>query len=144
MAVVVQGAEQFHALATRLKTADKPIRLAVRRGLRTIARPLGVQMRNSGAAAMPGELAGIVRGTGVSIALLGGRSATVQIRLKLRAHDVEAMNRGQLRHPTFGHSPWVSQSVQAGTFMRPFLMAGPMVRAELNREIARALDDIAN
>ena len=95
----------------------------------------------------PGSLSGIVRRTSITTLLSRGSGpagAKVQIRLKLKAHDIEAMNRGQLRHPTYGHAPWVSQSVPAGAFMRPFLMAGPMVRAELNREIAKALEDIAN
>jgi hypothetical protein len=40
--------------------------------------------------------------------------------------DLNAINRGRIRHPTYGHRPWKLQSVTAGYFDKP--MTGKFVR----------------
>lgn len=145
----VVGGDEIHAFATRLKGAEKPLRLAVNKSLREIAKPLGEDMLRGGADAMPrsGGLSARVRNSGVTMGTLrggSGASARIEIRLKSReGYDLTALDRGQLRHPVFGRGPWVSQSVPSGKFMEPFNEAAPKVRDELATEIAKALDQIA-
>lgn len=145
----VVGGEDFHALATRLKGAEKPLRAAVNKGLREVGKPLGQKMLESGSGAMPsrGGLAGRVRNTGVTLGMLrGGTGASGRVEIRLRSKegfDLPAMNRGTVRHPVFGRSPWVAQSVPSGKFMEPFEESADEVRNALATQIAKALDDIA-
>lgn len=146
----VVGTEDIAAFANRLKGADRRLRLAVNKSIREIAKPLGEEMRDGGAGAMPrsGGLSERVRNSAVSLGTMrgGGSGASARIEIRLRSkegYDLNALNRGQLRHPTFGRSPWVQQSVPDGKFMEPFDKAAPKVRDELATEIAKALDKIA-
>src|SRR5512139_3203673 len=139
------GAADFHRLATRLKDADKPLRRRVNKALRDIAKPLALDMRESGAEAMPGGLADIVRTARPTVQLLRGSGPAggkVAIKLRLPGHDLVAMEDGRLKHPTFGHKPWVLQSVDAGAFTKPFLEAGPKVNQALRRQVQITLDEI--
>ena len=53
------------------------------------------------------------------------------------------MDLGRLRHPTYGHRPWVSQTVPAGAFTEPFQDGSSDVRNRVSAEVARLLDEIA-
>lgn len=33
--------------------------------------------------------------------------------------DLESINKGEVRHPTYGHKPWVAQKVEPGFFDKP-------------------------
>lgn len=144
----LEGGAEWHALARRMKDAERPIRLATSRALRGVARPLVTQMRDEGAAAMPrrGGLSGRIARARLSQANLGGRSArTARVELRIRSaegYDINALERGDLRHPVYGRSPWVSQRVPVGAFMRPFHRGAPQVQAELLRRIDQALKEI--
>lgn len=146
---VVGGAE-IHEFANRLKTAEKPLQRAVRKSLRDIAKPLGKEMLESGADGLPrgGGLSARVRNSSaVAVgSLRGGARAGGRVEIRLRSkegYDLPAMNRGSLRHPTFGRRPWVLQSVQRDKFIEPFNESADEVRNELATAIAKALDEIA-
>lgn len=152
----VVGSQDFHELATRLKNAEKPVRLAVNKGLRKVAKPLGEEMLRNGAEAMPkgGGLSDRVKKTRVTLGMLRGgtgASARVELRLKSReGYDLPALDKGNLRHPVFnkrnrmtGKKVWVGQSVPAGEFTKPFEEAAPKVRDELALQIQSALEQIA-
>lgn len=64
---------------------------------------------------------------------LTGKSAGVRIVTRKAGHDIEAINRGSVRHPVFGNrSAWSDQSVAPG-----FVDNGGMKKAP---EAARAID----
>ena len=72
------------------------------------------------------------------------RSTAVAIRLGTREkYDLRSMDLGRLRHPTYGHRPWVSQTVPAGAFTEPFQDGSSDVRNRVSAEVARLLDEIA-
>ncbi len=62
-------------------------------------------------------LAGLAAQTRVVVKVItGGKGAGVIIRGRKGGLDLNALNRGKARHPTFGHDPWVLQDVPPGFF----------------------------
>lgn len=148
MALEVRGAEDWRRLARGLKAADAPIRRSIRKGLRDVAKPLGVDMRDAGAAAMPrrGGLSARVARSTVSLRTAGGLGAGARVEVALRTkegYDLGGMDRGLIRHPVFDTGAWVAQTVPARAFSDAFDRGAPKVRAALIREIDKALDEIA-
>jgi hypothetical protein len=74
---------------------------------------------------------------------LGGRNIGVRIQgSKAKAGkqvDLNAINRGRVKHPTFGHKPWVIQEVEPGYFDKP--LEGP-VADDFRRAIFAAINNI--
>ena len=65
------------------------------------------------------------------------RSAGVRIRMSKKGHDLEALNRGRLRHPLFGNRKfWYQQSIAEGFFTNPIEEDGDALKAR----IAEAID----
>lgn len=54
----------------------------------------------------------------------GGRRAPKNILFGKGEADLNRLDRGRARHPTYGHRPWVLQSVTTGFFSDP--LAGPI------------------
>jgi hypothetical protein len=52
--------------------------------------------------------------------------------------DIGSMNRGRLRHLTYGHRPWRNQKVRAGWFDDSLTVEADKVRGE----IVRAVDEL--
>ena len=145
---VTQAEADFDKLAAKLRRAEKSrVRRALTQGLRDIAKPVGEAMLRSGAEAMPnrGGLSARVARSSVRQTNKLGSNPRVTITLRTRqGDDLEAMNRGQLRHPTFGHGPWVVQPVRAGAFTDGFNEAAPLVRDALRVEVERVIQEIGS
>jgi hypothetical protein len=57
--------------------------------------------------------------------------------------DIEATNRGRLRHPVFGNRKvWVQQTIPAGWFDRPLQAGAPKVRTELLAAMQRIIANV--
>ena len=144
----IRGADDWRRLARGLKGSDAPLRRHIRKGLRDVGKPLGIDMRTAGAAAMPkrGGLSARVARSSVTLRTAGGLGAGARIEVALRTkegYDLGAMDRGLIRHPVFDTGAWVAQAVPANSFSDAFDRGAPKVRVALAREIDRALDEIS-
>lgn len=138
----VQSADYKRA-AKALKGADRTIRLEFTRALRGIAKPYATTVLAAGAARLPkrGGLA-----ARVAASRIGVQSSTLRATASFksdRGYDLRAMNRGRLRHPTYGHEPWVTQDIEPGIFTQPFEAGAPAVRRQMLAAAADALNKIA-
>jgi hypothetical protein len=148
--VRVKGAEDLVQLARAAKAAgDAQIRKDLLRGIRDAVRPVGEAMRNEYRSGLPkaGGLADLIGAAKISPRTrTSGGSAGVRIVVTSAGHDMEAVEAGEIRHPVYGHSPWVSQSVEAGLGERGAEKVAPRARDDVRaameetaRRIARAV-----
>ena len=137
---MVRGSEDFLRLAAKLDEGDRKLNNGIRRRLREVAKPLGSEVRDTLAESMPrrGGLSAMIGRSKVSV------SPRVEIRVRSAGHDLEAMDAGMLRHPTFGHKPWVGQSVPSGSAAKALEAGAPKVRDALMREVETLLDEIGD
>lgn len=141
----VRGVDDFRRLAAKLKTADKPLRLKLGRELRAAMKPTVEAIRESASRELPkaGGLAKEVAASKIGVAIRKtGNDPSVRVQAKSR-HAIGAMNRGRLRHPTFGHDPWVTQAIKPNWWTDPTKKAAPAARAAAQRaldELAKELD----
>lgn len=145
------GADQLAHVAKQLRAAGaegKAIRKELYAGLQRATKPLRADMITHAAATMPkrGGLSKRVARSKVSTRTTGGgRNVGVRITVKGPAKtgggqvDARSIDRGRLRHPTFGHRPYVNQQVTPGAFSEPFDAAAPLVR----KELVKAVDTVA-
>ena len=138
----VEGADQFFALARRLKEAgDKDLQRELYRGLNRAVKPLTASVRQSALETLPSQ-------GGLNVTIATGSKVKVQRRtgarsvgIKLiataqtpkgRDRDLAGMDKGKLRHPLFGNRGfWYPQAIAPGWWTKPTGRAGPVVRAEL-------------
>jgi len=140
---MVRGSEDFLRLAAKLDEGDRKLNNGIRRRLREVAKPLGSEVRDTLAGSMPrrGGLSAMIGRSKVSVS---STSASMHIRVRSAGHDLEAMDAGMLRHPTFGHKPWVGQSVPSGSAAKALEAGAPKVRDALMREVETLLDEIGD
>jgi hypothetical protein len=96
---------------------DREIRKDLLRGIRDGVRPVGEAMKEEYRDGLP-------HGGGLNEAMAAakisprtrtsGKSAGVRLVYTSPGHDMPAVERGQIRHPVYGHGPWVSQTVPSG------------------------------
>lgn len=139
-------APDVDALVRRIKAhADgKALRRELMRGLNRATKGVRDDMRASIAPSLPsrGGLASLVQaGTSLSTRARSGMTAGVSIRGRHKSHDLARMNAGVVRHPTYGHGPWVNQTagVDPHFLDESFEKSAPDVR----RDIVRVMEDIA-
>src|SRR3546814_3718062 len=86
-----------------------------------------------------------------SLRALSGRNVGITISASSSGHDVNAMERGRLRHPVFGRQRtvrgkvrglWVNQQVTPGFWSKPMTEAAPQAREDITREIDSAFKRI--
>jgi hypothetical protein len=140
--VEVQGVDQLVALAQTLRTVgDVALKKELRSGLTRAARSLIKNVRRSALTRLPkkGGLAKrVARSKITTSARTTGSGAGVTI-LARSGYDISSINRGRVRHLSFGHLPWVDQSVSPGFWADPLNEAAIPVR----HEIQKLMDDIA-
>lgn len=68
-----------------------------------------------------------------------GRRASKGTLFGRGAADLASIERGRVRHPTYGHRPWVLQSVTPGFFSTP--LSGP-IADQARQECIKAIDAI--
>lgn len=143
MSVEVVGWEQLAALARDLKAAgDRDLRKELFRGIQRGAKPLKPAARLAALEELPqsGGLAERVANAKFSVNVrLGARSPSIRItgrgqvgEVTGNVYDLNSMDRGRIRHMTYGHRPWRDQAIKPGWFSdRMELAADTGVRAEI-------------
>lgn len=140
----VRGLERFGKLSRDLRAAgDKDLRRELYRGLQRATKPLKEAAKENARSTLPrkGGLADRVSRARFNTKSRAGRNPSVRIEAKDakgRSVDLEALDRGSVRHPTFGHRPWVKQDVRPGWFTQP-MEAGV---EDVRREVVAAIDEV--
>ena len=145
--VEIRGGEDVDALVRRIRSHGdaKALRKELMRGLNRATKPVRDDMKASIGPSLPsrGGLAALVMAkASLSSQALSGRNAGVRIKARRRdGGDLRRLNAGRLRHPTFGHRPWVQQTegINPGFLDEAFENDKPAVA----RAVTRVLEDIA-
>lgn len=105
------GREVVNEMAKEIRTAVPPVRVAVRsHALAFLPEAGGLNEWVASA----GVRAAVRRGPRTAgVSLVAGRNS------RRRRADLKRLDAGRLRHPTYGHGPWVLQQVQPGWFTDP-------------------------
>ncbi len=113
------GAAELRRLARDLEAAGPKLRREIPKGMRKAAAVMIPDIRASATSILPkrGGLNTYVAESGIRIATNTGSSSTgvtvVGKRTKRGgAVDLEALNKGTVRHPVFTSGTWVAQSVR--------------------------------
>jgi hypothetical protein len=140
--VTSHGTEKLVRLAAAIHDAgDKDLRRELFRAMQRSAKPLKRAARDGALQLLPhrGGLDERVAASKFST-LVRARGKGAGVRVKGASDmDIGAMNRGRLRHPTFGHRPWKTQTIRPGWFDDSLTIEADKAR----REIEDALDRIA-
>lgn len=137
--IEVVGAEKFAAVAAKLRTTSKELKPGLYKVISQATSPLKKNIRASARSILPsrGGLANLVaRSSLTTKKSLSARGAGVRI-VGSSKNDIRAIDRGRLRHPTYGHKPWVSQTVPEGYFKTPMVEGTPAVHAKIVAEVDR-------
>lgn len=139
----VQGAEQLVRVSKALKGAPKELRSELTKGITRAVKPLKQSAKAEARNSLPrrGGLGRRVAKTKLPHRRRAtGNAAGVRVLAQPGAvADPKRIDRGRVRHPTFGRGPWVLQDVQPGWFSRPMQDGAPQVR----KELVKAMDDVA-
>ena len=128
---------------TNLKQADKTIQRALRKRLAEAGKPAAQDVIDEASAQLPAR-GGLSRWVGASKPSLSMSATRLAIKIGRgnagrRRSDINAMNRGRLRHPVYGNRrSWVTQSIPAGLFERAWERQADRVV----EDVAVVLDDI--
>lgn len=151
----VRGADQLARAARALKaqgTSGNGIRKELLRGIRASTKPLIIDVKQSAVTDLPHE--GGLNKTVAFDSRFATRTRTSGSQVGVRivatskvVRDLEAMDRGELRHPVRATGPrkswvWVEQRIRPGWFSRPLRDGAPTVRKELLRAMERVVHDV--
>lgn len=142
MEIKLRGAEQLVALAKRLRDASKELRSDLYRGINRAVKPLKNEVKASARSILPkkGGLNKRVAATKIATKRrVTGNVAGVRL-VGTSGYDIGSINRGRVRHKTFGHKPWVNQMVPKGFWSDPLNAGAPKVR----EEVQDVMDTIAD
>lgn len=143
----VEGAEQVQSLAQSIRThADrKSLQRELYSGLNRASKGIRANMKGAIPAAVPhrGGLAAITtKGARLQTRTAGGgANPGVRIVASSKRGQLVNLNAGRLRHPVYGHGPWVQQTrgIDPGFLDTEFDKASP----DVQRELLRVIEDIA-
>lgn len=144
MEIEIQGAEQLVALAKRLRDAPKELRSELYRGINRAAKPLKNEVKKSARERLPrkGGLNKKIAGTKIATKRrVTGSSAGVRL-VGTSGYDIGSINRGRVRHLTFGHKPWVNQTVRKGFWTDPLVAGAPQVQGEIQEVMDVIADEL--
>lgn len=162
--VRVDGAQELQRLARDLKAAgDKDLRRKLYRGFQHIAKPVKAAAQQGALDTLPssGGLAAKVaagqyrvsvrsRGSGASLQLrVSAKSGGIRVdhkRKKITAGqmDLNAMDRGRLRHPVHGNRHvWVNQKVKPGWFTKSTARSARLAHKEALKVITEVARELA-
>jgi hypothetical protein len=152
--IELRGADGFLRLSKALKQAGQAeLRKKLHKGMRDAVTAYKPKAEAALASALPSGLQGrskvrqVIRvrtgaDPGVSVVVRYGKTT----RGGLGASNARMLNhQGMIRHPTFGHPPWVNQPVGSSTgwFDDIWRASSPAVRRELELQVQSVLDQIA-
>ncbi len=144
----VVGIEELAALARELKDAGEVgLRKEMYQGLGRAGKPMKAEARKGALEDLPkeGGLAEEIAASRFSVRnSLLGRNPRITITGKGRTndsgreHDLRAMDRGRIRHPSWGRRgarDWKTQTVRPGWFTERMEKAAPLARDELQKAV---------
>jgi hypothetical protein len=113
----IKGGQAFAQLGKALKQAGdgRELRKEFLKELRAAGKPVTARIRRDLGAEMPkrGGLAAHLSKAKVGVRnRLSGDSAGVRLEISDKNYDLPKIEKGIVRHPTYGHGPWVSQPVK--------------------------------
>lgn len=133
-----RGAEKLGRLARALKEhGDKALRSELYRAINRATKPLKAAVRKSAMDRLPrggGLNKRVARSKIVTKRRMTGKNAGVRI-VGASGYDIGSINRGRVRHLTYGHLPWHDQAVAPGFWTEPLVAGAPKVRRELNQAL---------
>jgi hypothetical protein len=140
----VSGADELNRLSRKLKGADKSLRKELYSGLQRATKPIRADVQRSLATRLP-EHGGLARKMSRARVTAKIRTANRNTRLTVQVSsprgedfDVQAMDRGRLRHPVFGRrGQWVTQQIHPGAVSDPLEAGAPYARREAAEALAR-------
>lgn len=135
MQVHIEGAEQLVLLAKKLRDATRELRSELYRGINRAAKPLKEDVRKAARERLPhrGGLGARVAKSKIS-AKRKASGAGAGIRLVgTSGYDIGSINRGRVRHLSWGHQPWSNQTVPNGFWTEPLTAGGPKVAKEIQQ-----------
>lgn len=138
------GAEDLERLGKQLKElGDKELRRELFRGFARATKPLKEAASDRAVRELP-KRGGLNRWVAASKLAtrtrVSGKNVGVRIVGTKKGSDVEAIDRGRLRHPVFGNRKvWVTQEVKPGWFTVAIQAGAPGVQ----RELVEVMDDVA-
>jgi hypothetical protein len=136
----ITGADQLRVLGAQLKAAGEQgqgLRRELLASMRALEKPLTDGVRSSARDMLPhrGGLNEWVAGSDIKFRNnLTGSAARIGARVVATkgSHNLEGIDGGNVRHPVYGGSTWVSQSVRDGWFTKPLNAAAPEVTVMLS------------
>ena len=130
----VRGADKLGQLARRLKEyGDKQLRSELFRAINRATRPMKEDVRGAAFWRLPkrGGLNKRVAQTRITTKnKLAGRGVGVRI-IGRSGYDIGSIDRGRVRHLTFGHLPWSDQAVRPGFWTEPLKADARIARKEI-------------
>jgi hypothetical protein len=142
--VEFRGGDDFQRLARKLEAAAAAdvVTRAISSAIERSAPELEAAV-HAGTQRLPqrGGLASRVAGTRIQRRIRHSRGffSLRLIALPNAVADPGAINRGRVKHPTYGHGPHVVQLVPKGWFTEPLKAAAPMLRARVEAALRSAL-----
>lgn len=147
----VTGGDKFKDLGKRMREqgeAGKGLRRELLAEIREASKPLIVEVKAAEAEKLPhaGGFADLVAGDRISVAnRMTGNRAGIRLTQKGKngqVRDLAAMDAGNIRHPTYGHKPWVDQSIEAGIWSNT--LSNSEAVAEVREHILAAMESTAS
>lgn len=144
VSVRVIGAERLGKVARDLKVAGAvDLRRELLQAVRTTAAPLKREVQQAARDQLPagGGLNEFVASAKIGVRTrTTGRSIGVKLQGAKSGHDLEAIDRGRVRHPVYGNRrAWVNQSVSPGWWSKTLERSAPKFRLA----IVKAMNDVA-
>jgi hypothetical protein len=131
--------EELTRLSAVLRGTSKLEQRELQKTMRRLANPLKKSARQGALQILPyhgGLNEWIARANFSASVRLNGKGAGVRITAAGRS-QLNEMDDGTVRHPTYGKRPWVRERITPGWFSKPLELDAPKVRDG----ILKALDD---
>jgi hypothetical protein len=140
----VRNTKDFTALARRLQSASRELRSELYKAINRATRPLKEDVRGAAYWRLP-KKGGLNKRISTSKIVtkrrMSGNNAGVRI-VGSSGYDIGSINRGRVRHLTFGHLPWSDQAVKPGFWTEPLMKGAPAVRKEIDEAMKRIARDV--
>ena len=126
----------MQALSRRLRAAGrKDLNSALSKRINASVKPARQEFKKSALARLPKK-----NGLNVRVSKTKYRTQKKKNGVRLIASgqdELDKLDAGSLRHPTYGHKPWVLQQIKPGVFSDPWNALAPSIR----NEVGKAIDD---
>lgn len=145
--VTVRGATRLAKVAGAVQNTAPELRKQLLREIRTGVRPVIADIRDEAEEILPhrGGLASLIAGSKFVVRTrTSGKGAGIRVEGRLSEHDLDVIDRGAVRHPTFARpgrkQSWVNQSLRPGFFSRPVDSDFPRIQ----KAVLTAMDNTAD